>query len=82
MKPLYLTFVIVLAVFLTWSFMKHQENFTTNFQPDDRGMEQTIRGYAYQFGDKRSDLNTYFGFRDDLGSAFSNRLLPYIIPRD
>ncbi|AGE50980.1 hypothetical protein PBCVCVB1_805R [Paramecium bursaria Chlorella virus CVB-1] len=82
MKPLYVTFVAVLAVFMTWFFMKHKENFTTNFQPDDQGMEQTIHGYGYYFGDKKSDLDTYFGFRDDISAGFSKRLLPDVIPYD
>ena len=74
--------MVVLAVFVTWSFMRHKETFTTNFNPDDQGMEMSIRGYTYHFGDKRSDLDTYFGFRDDIGSAFSKKLLPFAIPRD
>jgi len=82
MKPLYVTFTIVLAVFMTWFFMKHKENFTTNFNPDDKGMEQTIKGYGFYFGDKTDDLDTYFGFRDDLSAGFSKRLLPFVIPRD
>lgn len=45
-------------------------------------MEQTIRGYAYQFGDRRADLDTYFGFPDNLSALFSKRLLPDIIPQD
>jgi hypothetical protein len=72
----------MLAIFGTWMFMKFKEDFTTNFNPDDQGMEQTIQGYAYQFGDKRSDLDTYFGFPDDISAEFSKRLLPDIIPQD
>jgi hypothetical protein len=62
--------------------MKHKEKFTTNFDPDDKGMEMTVKGYAYQFGDKRSDLDTYFGFPDNLNAEFTHRLLPDIIPQD
>ena len=82
MKTLHIVFMVTLAIFCTWMFMKHKEGFTTNFNPDDQGMEQTIQGYAYQFGDKRSDLDTYFGFPDDLNAEFSKRLLPDIIPYD
>jgi hypothetical protein len=82
MKTLYIVFVAVLVMFATWMFMKYKESFTTNFNPDDQGMEQTIRGYAFQFGDKRSDLDTYFGFPDDINAGFTKRLLPDVIPRD
>jgi hypothetical protein len=82
MKTLYIIFIVICAIFGTWLLMRLKENFTTNFDPDDQGMEQTIHGYAYQFGDKRGDLDTYFGFPDDLGAVFGKRLLPDIIPQD
>jgi hypothetical protein len=82
MKTLHIVFAIVLAVFLTWFFMKHYEKFTTNFNPDDQGMEQSIQGYAYAFGDKRADEDTYFGFKDDINAGFTKHLLPYIISYD
>lgn len=84
MKLLYVAFIAVFAVFVAWCIFKTMrgETFTTNFNPDDQGMEQTIHGYAYAFGDKRSDLDTYFGFPDDIRAVFSKRLLPDIIPQD
>ena len=87
-KYLLNTLIIVFAVFVTWFVTRHVytrrvlEAFTTNFNPDDQGMEQTIRGYAYAFGDKSDDASTYFGFRDNLASLFSKRLLPDIIPKE
>ncbi|AGE55414.1 hypothetical protein PBCVMA1E_654L [Paramecium bursaria Chlorella virus MA1E] len=45
-------------------------------------MEQSIHGYAYAFGDNRDDASVYFGFKDDLASLFSKRLLPDIIPKE
>ena len=58
------------------------EFFTTNFNPSSNNLEQDIKGYRYVFGDKRSDMNTYFGFPDDINSGFNKRLLPNIIPVD
>lgn len=81
MKTLHVIFVAVFAVFFTWMFMKYRESFTTNFNPSEN-LEQDIRGYSYQFGDKRSDLDTFFGFPDDLNTVMNKRLLPDIIPRD
>ena len=77
-NPLVLISIVVFAVFVTWFFTKraYVERFTTNFNPDDQGMEQTIRGYAYQFGDKDSDQSRYFGFPDDINAGFSKMLLP------
>ena len=81
-------FSIVFAIFATWYITRIiytrrvLETFTTNFNPDDRGMEQTIKGYAYAFGDNRDDSSIYFGFKDDLAALFSKRLLPDIIPKE
>ena len=84
MKPLFVAFIVMFAIFVTWfvTRMIYLERFTTNFNPDDQGMEQSIRGYAYAFGNKRTDLDTYFGFPDDIQSGFNQRLLPDIIPYD
>lgn len=82
MKTLHVIFIAVLAAFVTWIFFgKRGEMFTTNFNPGEN-LEEDIRGYSYAFGDKRSDLDTYFGFPDDLATLFSKRLLPDIIPQD
>ncbi|AGE56405.1 hypothetical protein PBCVNEJV1_725L [Paramecium bursaria Chlorella virus NE-JV-1] len=82
MKTLHVIFVAVFAAFCTWMFMNFKEKFTTNFQPSANNLEMDIKGYAYQFGDRRADLDTYFGFPDNLSAVFSKRLLPDIIPQD
>lgn len=81
MKTLHVVFAAVFAVFVFWLFMKFKENFTTNFNPGEN-LEKDIHGYSYVFGDKRSDLATYFGFEDSIRSGFAHRLLPDIIPQD
>jgi hypothetical protein len=87
-KQLLNVLIIVFVIFVTWFITRHVythrilEAFTTNFNPDANGMEQTIRGYAYAFGDNRDDSSVYFGFKDDLASLFSKRLLPDIIPKE
>jgi hypothetical protein len=58
------------------------EFFTTNFNPSANNLEQDIKGYGFAFGDKRSDLDTYFGFPDTIQTGFAQRLLPNIIPMD
>ena len=84
MKPLYIACIVTFAIFVTWYLTRivYTERFTTNFDPDDQGMEQTIHGYAYRLGDTRPDAYTYFGFPDDIRSEFEYRLLPDIIPYD
>ena len=87
-KHLFNILIVVFAVFVTYIITKMVytkralETFTTNFNPDDQGMEQSMRGYAYQFGDKTSDMGIYFGFPDDLATSFAKRLLPDIIPQE
>lgn len=87
-KYLLNTLIVVFAIFVTWFITRYVytrrvlEAFTTNFNPDANGMEQSIRGYAYAFGDNRDDASVYFGFKDDLASLFSKRLLPDIIPKE
>jgi hypothetical protein len=84
MNPLVVVLAITCIVFVTWYITRtvYIERFTTNFDPDDQGMEQTIHGYAYQLGDTRPDAYTFFGFPDDIRSEFEHRLLPDIIPYD
>lgn len=83
MKFLHVAFVVVFAIFIAWIMFKFTrgEPFTTNFNPGEN-LEKDIHGYSYVFGDKRSDLDTYFGFPDDIRAVFSKRLLPDIIPQD
>jgi hypothetical protein len=80
--------IVVLAIFATWFVTRNiytkrtMEFFTTNFNPSSNNLEQDIKGYGFAFGDKRSDMDTYFGFTDDIRSGFSKRLLPTIVPRN
>jgi len=76
--------IIVFAVFVTYSITKwaYIKRAFETFTPDDQGMEQSIHGYAYQFGDKASDSSVFFGFPDDLSAEFSKRLLPDVIPQE
>ena len=88
MQNLHVFAIVVLAIFATWFVTRNiytkrtMEFFTTNFNPSSNNLEQDIKGYGFAFGDKRSDLDTYFGFPDDIRSGFSQRLLPTIVPRN
>jgi hypothetical protein len=77
-NPIVLLAVVVFVIFATWFITKkiYVERFTTNFNPDDQGMEQTIRGYAYYNAAKGNEASQYFGFPDDLKSEFDARILP------
>lgn len=81
MKNMYVILLVIVAIFATWFVTKQMyinrtiEFFTTNFQPSDN-LEDAIKGYKYAFGDKRSDLDTYFGFPDNIMTGFSHRILP------
>jgi hypothetical protein len=46
------------------------------FIPDDKGMEETIKGYGYYLKDRSTDATQYFGFPDDLKTEFSHMILP------
>ena len=87
MQKLHVFAMVVLAIFATWFVTRYVytkrtlEFFTTNFNPGEN-LEDEIHGYKYAFGDKRSDLDTYFGFPDTIQTGFSHRLLPMIIPQD
>lgn len=88
MQSLHVFAIVVVAIFATWFVTRYMytrramEFFTTNFQPGPMNLEQQVKGYGFAFGDKRSDLDTYFGFPDDINAAFNKRLLPKIIPTD
>lgn len=88
MQNLHVFAIVVLAIFATWFVTRNiytkrtMEFFTTNFNPSANNLEQDIKGYGFAFGDKRSDLDTYFGFPDTIQTGFAQRLLPNIIPMD
>lgn len=88
MQNLHVFAIVIVAIFATWFITRNiytkraMEFFTTNFNPSANNLEQDIKGYGFAFGDKRSDLDTYFGFPDDIQAVFSKRLLPDIIPLD
>lgn len=88
MQKLHVFAIVIVAIFATWFVTRNiytkraMEFFTTNFNPSANNLEDDIQGYRYAFGDKRSDLDTYFGFPDDIQTMFSKRLLPNIIPMD
>jgi hypothetical protein len=88
MQNLHVFAIVIVAIFATWFITRNiytkraMEFFTTNFNPSANNLEQDIKGYGFAFGDKRSDLDTYFGFPDDIQTVFSKRLLPDIIPLD
>ena len=85
MQNLHVLAIVSLAIFATWFVTRNiytkraMEFFTTNFNPGEN-LENEIHGY--RFGDKRSDLDTYFGFPDDIQTEFAHRLLPDIVPMD
>lgn len=85
MQSLHVFAIVAVAVFAAWFVTRYMytrramEFFTTNFQPGATNLEQQVKGYGFAFGDKRSDLDTYFGFPDDINAAFSKRLLPKIV---
>lgn len=88
MKNLYVAGLVIAAIFATWFITRYVytkrafEFFTTNFNPSANNLEADIHGYRYAFGDRRSDMDTYFGFPDDIETGFAKRLLPDIIPYD
>ena len=88
MQNLHVFAIVALAIFATWFVTRNIytkrtiEFFTTNFNPSSNNLEQDIKGYGFAFGDKRSDMDTYFGFPDNIQTGFSHRLLPTIVPRD
>ena len=87
MKNLHVFAIVIGAIFATWFVTRNiytkraMEFFTTNFNPG-YNLEDEIKGYKYAFGDRHTDLYTYFGFPDDIQTGFSKRLLPDIIPYD
>lgn len=88
MQKLHVFAIVILVIFATWFVTRYvytkraMEFFTTNFNPSANNLEEDIKGYGFAFGDKRSDLDTYFGFPDNIQTGFAQRLLPNIIPMD
>jgi hypothetical protein len=88
MQKLHVFAIVILVIFATWFVTRYvytkraMEFFTTNFNPSANNLEEDIKGYGFAFGDKRSDLDTYFGFPDTIQTGFAQRLLPDIIPMD
>lgn len=88
MQKLHVFAIVILVIFATWFVTRYvytkraMEFFTTNFNPSANNLEEDIKGYGFAFGDKRSDLDTYFGFPDTIQTGFAHRLLPNIIPMD
>lgn len=86
MQKLHVFAIAILVIFATWFVTRYvytkraMEFFTTNFNPSANNLEEDIKGYGFAFGDKRSDLDTYFGFPDTIRTGFAHRLLPDIIP--
>jgi hypothetical protein len=88
MQKLHVFAIVILVIFATWFVTRYvytkraMEFFTTNFNPSANNLEEDIKGYGFAFGDRRSDLDTYFGFPDTIQTGFARRLLPNIIPMD
>lgn len=88
MQKLHVFAIVILVIFATWFVTRYvytkraMEFFTTNFNPSANNLEENIKGYGFAFGDRRSDLDTYFGFPDTIQTGFAQRLLPNIIPMD
>lgn len=88
MQKLHVFAIVILVIFATWFVTRYvytkraMEFFTTNFNPSANNLEEDIKGYGFAFGNKRSDLDTYFGFPDTIQTGFAQRLLPNIIPMD
>jgi hypothetical protein len=83
MKNLHVFAIVIVAIFATWAVTRNiytkrvTEFFTANFNPSANNLEEDIKGYGFAFGDKRSDLYTYFGFPDTIRTGFAHRILPW-----